>query len=289
MAGTTLLSIKRRLKIVNNTRKITKAMGLVSTSKYQRARVLLYSNEKHFSSLSEIVGQVVEGIKEKDSFYFDNHGRDNKLYIICNSGKGMVGGFNTAMISRALMDMQTEKEVPFIITTGNRGMALLKKVFLDDLHSEIIPIGDLPTFKDTEELFDHTLGLYKNGYVNEVNLYFTDYINPVRTEVRKVRLLPMDREETPGREGGENILFEYEPSADLMQEKIMEMYLKEKIYNILLKSKTSEQAIRMRAMESATKNADEILMDLGRQFNRLRQSMITQEISEIVGGSEALR
>lgn len=302
MAGVTLLSLKRRLKTVTNTRKITKAMGLVSTSKYQKARILLANNEKHFKSLEEIVGEVYGSITNRESIYFSNNGRDKKLFIICNSDKGMVGGFNSSMINKALIDMQSSIEIPYIITTGNRGMTVLRKIVLDDFHSEVLALGDLPTFSDTEELLDHMLGLYKNGYVNEVTIYYTDYINPVRTEVRAKKLLPIDdstfedlikkgKDEEEKENEGKNtkVEFDFEPSADEMQTKLLEMYLKEKVYNILLKSKTSEQSVRMRAMESATKNADEILFDLSKQFNRLRQSVITQEISEIVGGAEALK
>lgn len=323
MAGVTLLSLKRRLKTVTNTRKITKAMGLVSTSKYQKARSLLYSNEKHFKSLEEIVAEVFINIESKDSFYFGNKGVDKKLVIICNSDKGMVGSFNSAMINLSLVEMHTFSQVPYIITTGNRGMAVLKKLVMDDMHSEVLSLGDLPSFLDLEELFDHIHGLYKNGYVDEVIIYYTDYINAVKTEVKSERFLPVDessfkayinkdividkdkeekeklkrtkdddenkRAEDKKNEKAHLVHFEFSPSADEMQDELFMMYLKEKLYNIILKSKTSEQSVRMRAMESATKNADEILLSLNKQFNRLRQSVITQEISEIVGGAEALK
>ncbi|MFB0919188.1 MAG: ATP synthase F1 subunit gamma [Clostridiaceae bacterium] len=305
MAGVSLLSLVRRLKTVTSTRKITSAMGLVATSKYQKVKRLLSSNEVHFSSLIEIIRDVSSEVAESDSI-FVAHEKDKttpevnkKLIIIFNSTKGMVGGYNSEVMEKALSMIETEIHVPYIFTTGTRGMAFINK-FIAKEGSKTINVSDVPCFKSTSELLEEALELYKKGYVNEVQLIYTRYLSPVRTEVVAERLLPIavenfsqipsikvETENTVNTEGGPG--FEFQPPADKMQDRIFGLYLKEKLYNTALHAKTSEQSVRMRAMDSATKNADEILRDLTKQFNRLRQSTITQEITEIVGGAEALK
>lgn len=305
MAGVSLLSLVRRLKTVTSTRKITSAMGLVATSKYQKVKKLLSSNEVHFASLMEIIREVSSEVKESDSIFIAHEKEEStpviskKLFIIFNSTKGMVGGYNSEVMEKALSLIEAEAHVPYIFTTGTRGMVFINK-FISKDSSRTLNISDVPTFKSTAELLEEALGLYKKGYVDEVQLVYTKYLSPVRTEVIAEKLLPispeslsavpafkLDFEVAKSFEGGPE--FEFQPPANMMQDRLFGLYLKEKLYNTALHAKTSEQSVRMRAMDSATKNADEILRDLTKQFNRLRQSTITQEITEIVGGAEALK
>lgn len=285
MAGVSLPALKRRLRTVTNTRKITKAMALVSSSKYQKARVALYKNDLHFQSIVEIVDEVTKSSKDLNSIYFSNENRNRKLFVILNSDRGMVGSYNSSLIAKAFELMGHEKEVPYFITTGKKGYAVLKKIILDD-KSEMISLTDVPTFDEINEMYDHIFGLYKSGYVNEVVIIYSKYVSPIKNEVTQEKLLPIDR---PSKIEGYSSQFEFVPNDESMIDEVLLMYLKEKLYNVILSAKTSEQSIRMSSMNSATKNADELIMSLNKTYNRLRQSAITQEISEIVGGAEALR
>lgn len=285
MAGVSLPSLKRRLKTVTNTRKITKAMALVSSSKYQKARIALYKNEIHFKFLSDIVSEVVKNAGEIESIFFNNKNRNKKLYVLLNSDRGLVGSYNTQLIAKAFEMMSVEEEVPYIITTGKKGFGVLRKVMMDD-KSELLEISDVPDFTETTELFDHIFGLYKSGYVNQVELIYMKYITPIKNELTVERLLPFDKVESKDEIHSQ---FDFEPSAEEMVDEVFTMYLKEKIYNVILNAKTAEQSVRMSSMNSATKNADELIANLNNTYNRLRQSAITQEISGIVGGAEALR
>ena len=153
---------------------------------------------------------------------------------------------------------------------------------------ELLNFGDLPGFDDTEELFDHCIGLYRNGYVSEVVVVYTRYLSALRDEVRADVILPFPMEELK-KSPQDHDRFEFDPTAGEMEDQIFSMFLREKLYNMLLNAKTAEHSTRMKAMDSANKNADEILSDLNKQLNRVRQTAITQEISEIVGGAEALK
>lgn len=285
MAGVSLLSLIRRLKTVVNTRKITKAMALVSASKYQKARVALYKNNIHFDSLKEIVFEVATNLQDRENIYFQNKEKPKKLIVVCNSEKGMVGSYNSQIIGEAIKFIENETEKPYVITTGKKGLSVLKRLILED-KSEMMNLGDVPTFDEIHDIYDHIMGLYSSGFIDEVYFIYSKYISPVKNMVTVEKLLPLDFPKSAEDNHSE---FEFQPSTEEMMKTVFNMYIKEKIYNTVLNSKTAEQSIRMAAMNGATKNADEIIISLNKQYNRLRQSAITQEISEIVGGAEALR
>ncbi|PKK40423.1 ATP synthase gamma chain [Clostridiaceae bacterium JG1575] len=292
MAGVTLLSLKRRLKTVTSTRKITQAMGLVSTSKYQKARIQLAANDRHFGAFTDIVREILSSVEEREfqevSVFVQNPTPSKKtLFILFNSGKGLVGGYNTEVIKAAKAAMADEEEEPYIIATGHRGTSQMRAAHSRE-HFELLGLGDLPGFDDTKDLLDHALSLYRNGYVRSVKAVYMRYQSALRHEIEVEVLLPFPA--VPKKpEEAQRIEFDFEPSAKDMQDQIFTMYLREKLYHILLHAKTSEHSTRMQAMDNANKNADDILRNLTKQLNRVRQSAITQEITEIVGGAEALK
>lgn len=286
MAGVSLLVLSKRLKTVSSTRKITSAIGLVAASKFQKAKRLLAANEVHFQSLKGIVADVVNHVAEPSPVYFANHSESPKMYVVFNSAKGMVGGYNSEIMGKTLQLLEAAEKPPFLMTTGTRGLVMIDQ-FIHDDNFKMITVGDIPQFKNTEEIYGHLIGLYQDRVVSEINLIYTEYLSPVKNQVVMKRFLPLDEEfavTDPDRTE-----YEFQPQPDRMQDRIFPLYLKEKLYNCALHAKTSEQAVRMRSMDSATKNADGLLNDLSKQFNRLRQNTITQQITEIVGGAEALK
>lgn len=288
MAGVSLQSLKRRLKTVESTRKITMAMGLVSTSKYQRARLRLSANQQHYNSFQEIVNEIVAaGLVEETEdpgLYLRSPGlgRPN-LYLIFNSVKGLAAGYNSAVGDAAWERIQIETSQPIVLTTGTRGIAALRSS-LPEQNLELIEMGDLPDFDEADRVVERALELYRTGQVHEVFVVYTRYLSALHDEVRVERVLPF---EVPEKHENKGIKYEFEPDASRMQDQIFTMFLREKLYHMLLHAKTAEHSTRMKAMDSANKNADEIIFDLSRQFNRVRQTAITQEITEIVGGAEA--
>lgn len=156
----------------------------------------------------------------------------------------------------------------------------MKKYGFDTVR-EYVEIPDIPTIKEVRSIYDDALYMFKTGEIGEVNIVFTEFKSPIKQEVKIERLFPMDIENKKS----EQLLIE--PSLEEVLNSSLDVYFKSKLRRAMLHSKVSEQNARMTAMDGATQNANDILQSLNLKYNRIRQGMITQEISEIVGGAEA--
>ena len=276
-----LIDIKRRIKSVTNTKKITKAMGLVATSKLRRVRMELDVNNNYFNSLEKVAKQLVgcAGLFEPTDYIKGNDSK-SRVFIVMASDSGLCGGYN-ANIALALSEyVGSDKANSLVVSVGQKGISYIKKHGFDTV-GEYVEIPDIPTIKEAKVIYEHVLRLFKNKEVGEVNVVYTKFKSPVTQEIEIERLLPMslEAEESQG--------YLVEPESKETIEGTFDVYLKGKIINCLVNAKTSEQSARMSAMDSASKNAEDLLDALSVKYNRIRQSAITQEISEIVGGAEA--
>lgn len=281
MGAAGLLDIKRRIKSVESTKKITNAMGLVATSKLRKARKELLVNQKFIDSLEPIVKNLAATISDYgDNIYFTGNNSEDKLYIVMTSESGLCGGFNGGVVSYLEKLIGNERNNSKIIVVGKRGIGYVKRIGLETVE-EYVDISDLPTVKESKVIFERALKMYTNKEVSEVNVVYCDFISPVKQKPKCVKILPIDKLQ------GESSQFIIEPNEQRVLNDSLNIYLKGKIRSILLSSKCSEQSSRMTAMDGATKNANDLLDSLNLKFNRVRQYMITQEISEIVGGAQA--
>ncbi|MGL4774467.1 MAG: ATP synthase F1 subunit gamma [Clostridium sp.] len=281
MGAAGLIQIKRRIKSVQSTKKITNAMGLVATSKLRKCRKELSLNEGYFKQTEEIMNELMGLATEKsESLFIKGNNSNNKLYIVVTSDSGLCGGYNGNIVSYLGESLQEQKENAKIITVGSKGLAYTRRLNIETV-AEYIDIPDVPTVKEVKKVLLKALNLYKEGDVSEVNVVYSEFFSPVKQVPRIERLLPI---EVNGNEISEPVI---EPNIDIVFNNAVECYLKGKLRNAILSAKCSEQSARMTAMDGATQNANDILSDLNLRYNRIRQSMITQEISEIVGGAEA--
>lgn len=281
MGAAGLLEIKKRIKSVENTKKITNAMGLVATSKLRKSRKELLVNNKFIESTEPIVRNLATTASEDGSnIYFDGNKSENKLYVVMTSDSGLCGGFNGNVVSYLQTLIGNKKGNTKIIVVGNRGIGYIRRAQLDTV-GEYVDISDLPTVREAKVIFDKALQMYIDGEVSEVNIVYSDFISPVKQITKVDKILPIEKFEGKVKK---NLV---EPNLELVLEDALSIYLKGKIRGILLSSKCSEQSSRMTAMDGATKNANDLLSDLKLKFNRIRQGAITQEISEIVGGAAA--
>ncbi len=288
MADTTLVGLKKRLKTVTTTRKITVAMELIASSSHQKSKTLLKKNEQHYQAFQEIVDEITGAAFSEEpptGLFFNSPNPDAPiLYILFNSNTGLCGNFNSS-IARTAEDLaEYDLEDPWFIAAGTRGLSELERL-IEPGHLKYMLLGDLPSFDEASEIFNRALALYRNGKAGEIRIVYNNFSTAMSTDVLVETLLPLRMPEGEKKTASG---YEFEPSAEEMQSAIYLMFLKEKLYNLLLHAKTAEHFTRMRAMNSANKNADEIMNRLEIQLNRVRQSSITQEISEIVGGAEAL-
>lgn len=281
MGSAGLIEIKRRIKSVESTRKITKAMNVVATSKLRKVRKELNGSEDYYNLCDEIVHNLVASLPEdyENSFFNTNSNDLDKLYIVMTSDTGLCGGFNGNVVN-GLNEMIDDKSSSRIVVVGSKGISYMKKYGLDAV-KEYVEIPDVPTIKEVRAIYDDAVYMFKNGEVGEVNLVFTEFKSPIKQEVKIEKLFPLEIQ------SGSSEQFLIEPSLEEVLNSSLDIYFKCKIRRAMLHSKVSEQSARMTAMDGATQNANDILHSLNLKYNRIRQGMITQEISEIVGGAEA--
>lgn len=281
MGAAGLLDIKKRIKSVENTKKITNAMGLVATSKLRKSRKELLVNNKFIESTEPIVRNLATTASEEGAnIYFDGNNSENKLYVVMTSDSGLCGGFNASVVAYLDSLIGNNKDTAKIIVVGNKGLSYIKRTKLQTV-GEYVDISDLPTVREAKVIFDKALEMYLNEEVSEVNIVYSNFISPVKQVPKVERILPIQKLE--GKVNKSHI----EPNLEVVLENALNIYLKGKIRGILISSKCSEQSSRMTAMDGATNNANDLLSDLKLRFNRIRQGAITQEISEIVGGAAA--
>ncbi|APF28894.1 MULTISPECIES: ATP synthase F1 subunit gamma [Clostridium] len=282
MAGAGLIGIRRRIKSVTNIRKITKAMGLVATAKLRKARVNLEINKKYYNKYELVLKDIINSMEDKN-IYIDGNDSDNKLYVIFTSDSGLCGSFNVNIINNVIDEIKKDGEKSSAIVIGQKGRMYLKKLGVKTL-AEYIEIPDVPTAKEARTIAQSIIELYSTKKIGEVFLVYSEFYSPVKQQVLINKILPFTKENK-----NDNRYIEFDPSITQVMDEVLENYLKATVLNCFYNSKASENGSRMTAMNGATDNANDLLDNLNVQFNRLRQSAITQEISEIVGGAEAQR
>ena len=281
MGAAGLIDIKRRIKSVENTRKITNAMGLVATSKLRKSKRELSVNRDFVNSLEPIVQSLSSAnSKDTDNIYFKGHEGADKLYIVVTSESGLCGGFNANIVAYLNKIVKDDKENSKVIVVGNRGIGYVRRTGIY-ITEEYVDISDIPTIKECKVIFEKSIKMYLSGEVSEINMVYTNFYSPVKQEPKVEKILPIDNT------GSENEEYRFEPNGKTVLNDALNIYLKAKVRSILLNAKCSEQSSRMTAMDTATSNANDLLSDLNLTYNRIRQGMITQEISEIVGGAAA--
>lgn len=285
MASSGLIAIKRRIKSINNTKKITKAIGLVATSKLKKAREILEVNNAYYNKMREIVRQTIKDTQDPNNNYIKGNNSNKKLYIAITSDAGLCGGYNSKVVSKTFEALNRDKENSMLIIVGQKGRAYFKKYKFESI-AEFVEMEEIPTVKEASVILDKALDLYFNEKIGEINVVYTEFFSAVKQEVKVKRIVPFDLEDI-NKDFTDNGVAEFEPKADSIVNEIYSLFLKAALVNYMITSRTSENASKMTAMDGATKNADDLLEKLNLKYNRIRQSIITQEISEIVGGAEA--
>ena len=280
MGAAGLIEIKRRLKSVQSTMKITKAMGLVATSKLRKSRKELSDINEYaeiaMQNLKSVAGIVDENL---DIPYFSKNDSEKILYIIITSDSGLCGGYNNNVVSYFNSLVEDKNNVE-IINVGSRGSSYLSRLSYSTI-AEYVDIPDVPTIKEVKTVYEKALNLFITGEVSEVRVVYTEFESPIKQVPKYEVLLPVEKE------GDEDILFDVEPNIEEVITNLLDIYLKGKLRKIMLSAKCSEQSARMSAMDTAAGNAKDIIDNLNLKYNRIRQAAITQEISEIVGGANA--
>ena len=279
MAGTSTKDIKNRIKSVENTGQITKAMELVATSKLRKAKILNENMKPFFTILTDTLNDIKNNTKDFSSVYTRKSKSEKKCVIVIAGDRGMAGGYNANVFKKAEEFMSDAIVLPI----GKKAIEYFKKKnaeIISDKYTET----DNVSISDCHGLSELLSEEFKKGTFGELIIVYTKFVSMLSQEATAEALLPVVGEE----EKKSSNLAIYEPSPEAVFERIVRQYIAGIIYSSLKESLASEFAARRTAMESANKNAQGMIDDLTLKFNRARQAAITQEITEIVSGAETL-
>src|SRR6056297_2279981 len=281
--------IKRRIKSVSSTKQITKAMELVATAKLKRARKKLESSKPYYHKIYESIREIVENSKGIRHEFIEKREINKTLYIVLTGDRGLAGGYNSnvcKLTERIIEDKSKAK----LICMGSKGRSYFGKRGYDIAY-EMTGISETPELSNAQVVGEKAVEMYKAGEIDEVKLVFTEFISTINYEPMVLDLLPLvldNEEDEDADKNEETIIFRYEPSPESVLNYLIPKYIASVIYGATIEAAASEQGSRRVAMESATDNAEEMIDDLNLMYNRARQASITQEITEIVSGADAL-
>ena len=289
--------IKRRKESIQSTQQITKAMKLVSTVKLQRAKTRAENSKPYFNKMYETIQSILARSGNVQHPYLVANGSSKKAIITITSNRGLAGGYNNNVVKQ-IVDSGMTPEDTVIYGVGRKGIDSLSrkgyKIVSDD--SDMI---NEPLFSDAAIIGRKVLEAYEAGEIGEIYLAYTSFKNTVVHVPTLIRLLPMEvntdvmegkgQEKESGEKNEEqDVPMNYEPKAEEALDMIIPRYINSLIYGAFVESVASENGARMQAMDAATSNADEMIATLSLAYNRARQGAITQELTEIISGAEAL-
>lgn len=275
--------IKRRIKSVDSTKKITKAMELVATSKLRKSRNQLEQLKPYYQSVKETVGAILESNKGMDDSPYLVQNKDGKsIYIIISSSLGLCGGYNANIIK---MVDEVVKDGDHIIAVGSKISNYLKRknVTIDNSYVDLATSLD---FDLVIKMVQDLTKSYCNKDVSSIKVIYTEFVNNLTFIPHVSTLLPVDTSEFDDIEVTSKYTL-FEPSPKEVLDSLIPMYMQGLIYGYCVESVTSENAARRTSMENATDNAIELTETLLLKYNQARQTAITNEISEIVAGANA--
>ncbi len=289
--------IKLRIKSIKETKQITKAMKLISAAKLKRARRQLDHALPYFEKVRSTMVDILMHSGEINNKYFDLRDEKEsrkKAYLILTGDKGLAGGYNHNMIKLVEEHLAEDREVPLFVAGSVGKYHFLKNRYNVNMEFDY-PVQN-PTVYRARDIAEFVLDMFAEGVFDELYLAFTNMHSTISIEPQIIKLLPLElhtlREEmkiTDNIEDKIDNIIAYDPSPQEVLDILVGKYVKGVLYGAFVEAFTSEQSARMSAMDSSTTNADAMLEKLSLSYNRARQSKITQEISEIVGGSEALK
>lgn len=278
--------IKRRKNSVTSTQQITKAMKLVSTVKLQKARTRAEKTNPYTDQMYKTVCSMLRKSGNINHPYLTANESTKKAVIVITSNRGLAGGYNSNVV-KLITNGDFNKEDLELYTLGSKGYDMLSRrgYNIKENRSEIM---DDPTYDDAMKLCRVVLDSYAKGEIGEIYLAYTHFKNTVTHIPTLVKLLPVDAEGFEEAEVEDNLMMNFEPNTEEALDMIIPKYVTSLFYGALVESVASENGARMQAMDSATSNADEIISDLTLKFNRARQGAITQELTEIIAGANAI-
>ncbi len=277
--------IKLRIRGVESTKKITKAMKLIAASKVKQAREMHNRTLPFFEHIKEVMTDIMKCTPTIKLIYFDK--RENKpnrkiAYIVISSDSGLNGSYNSNVIKMATKSIDKENSIVFPI--GN----VVKNYMIKHGYNVDTNLG-IDSYSVTTiiaaDIAKHMVKLFKKGEIDELRLIYTKMENVLTFNPDEIKLLPLEKKDFKKTESGISEILEFEPNAEIVFERLTYQYVKGILYGGMVESFVSEHFARMNAMDNATNNAEKVSKKLNLDYNRARQQAITKEITEIIGGA----
>jgi F-type H+-transporting ATPase subunit gamma len=284
----TLRDIQRRIRSVQSTQKITRAMKLVAAAKLRRAQERITGARPYARKMGELLGSLVSRAGDEAHPLLARRATGRKRLVIITADKGLCGAFNSNVLRASLQFLREGSEVDVtLVVVGKKSRDFYRRRPWT-VTSEMLGFFDRLAFSHATELAGELMQAYLAEEVDEVHLIYNEFRSVAVQRVRREQLLPIQAE-TAGAGAGVRTDYIYEPSAEAILASLLPRHVTTQIYRALMESVAGEHGARMTAMEAATKNAKEMIGVLTIQYNKARQERITKELLDIVGGAEALR
>jgi F-type H+-transporting ATPase subunit gamma len=286
-----LKQLRSRIKSIKTTKKITKAMQLVSSSKFRKIKPKLTDSAPYINTLRHIIEDIASSdnlhslSQEELKFFSDDVISKPDLLVVVTSERGLCGGFNASIIRKVkadIADLEASGSTVKLMIIGKKGYDALKGKYSEYINGYYRILGE--NFENfVNRIKQKIVDMVENDEIDSCYLYFNKFKNAMMQSVVREKLLPIA---FPAKTPKNPITYEYEGNSLVF--KLINLYIKGEINFILLNSRASEEGARMTAMDNATKNAKEIIKKLTLQLNRSRQATITRELTEIIAGSESM-
>ena len=278
--------IKQRKSSIQSTQQITKAMKLVSTVKLQKARTRAENANPFFNHVYDTVTKVLAKSENVNHPYLQSGNSDRIAVVVITSNRGLAGGYNSNIV-KLITGSKLDKDKVDVYAIGGKGRDSLAskgyKIVSDD--SQVM---EAPTYDDAKAVCDKVLDSFAKGEIGEIYLAYAHFKNTVVNVPTLMKLLPVEVDPADVQENKVEAPMGFEPSEEEVLDMVIPKYITSLFYGALIDAVASENGARMQAMDSATSNAEEMISDLSLKYNRARQGAITQELTEIIAGAQAI-
>lgn len=290
MASAELRDTRRRIRSVLATQKITRAMELIAASRIPKASARVVASKPYTAKLIEVIQNLGSAGAGSDHLLLQRREVETVGVVVVTSDRGLAGAYASSIIRLAeqrIIDLRREGKQIRIFAVGKKAQSYFRYRGYR-IERSFIGVTDTPGYGDARAVGDAVMGAFASEEIDAVEAYFTRFQSTAIQKPVRYDLLPI---EPPGGDSGEQttpVAYSYEPSPEEILDRLLPRYVEAIVFNMLLEASASEHSARRRAMKAATDNADELIRTLTVSANRARQAEITTEISEIVGGAEAL-
>lgn len=280
MAGVSTKEIKNRIRSMESTKQITKAMEMVAASKLRRAQAQVLNSRPYFEILHQTITDISVSNRDFSSQYLKEQPKSKVMYIVIAGDRGLAGGYNSNVLK--LVEQQIQGQDAEVLPIGKKAVEFFRSRGVRAFTESYAEAADI-SIGDCFSIAKQLCKAFRNGTYGEIHVAYTNFESMLSQSPESMKLLPLEKPlaDPNGKYGG----IVYEPSNEEVFDAIIPEYLGGQLYGALCESRASEQAARRTAMDNATQNAEEMIADLSLKFNRARQAAITQEITEIVAGS----